>query len=380
MQIPADDPKRKGKWDEAYGSGAIVASGAWGSRILTDAHVVEGARNLRAKVGDTGKAVAAARGRRSNDDDDLALLEIATPDLPPVAFGSMQTVAPGRAIGVLGYPIPDAFEDEHLRAVVSLYTGRIASVRNGTIEIDVPIIPGESGGPVFDGATGRCDRRRRVAVRRRAGDRFRDAGRRDRAVSLRAPAAMIVLVTGPVRSGKSSFALELAREGGRTPVYVATYAAERTDPEMADRIARHRAARGEMRTIETNERTGPALVDALAAARPDEVLVVDSLGTWLAAHVLALEDLAATDPAAAAQELERRAGTLLPALAGLTADAVVVGEEAGWGVVPPAVLGRLFRDQLGRTAAAVAGVADRTFLVVAGYAVDLSAAGRRVSG
>lgn len=191
---------------------------------------------------------------------------------------------------------------------------------------------------------------------------------------------MIVLVTGPVRSGKSSFALELAREGGRTPVYVATYAAERTDPEMADRIVRHRAARGEMRTIETNERTGPALVDALAAARPDEVLVVDSLGTWLAAHVLALEDLAATDPAAAAQELERRAGTLLPALAGLTADAVVVGEEAGWGLVPPAVLGRLFRDQLGRTAAAVAGVADRTFLVVAGYAVDLSAAGRRVSG
>jgi S1-C subfamily serine protease len=55
---------------------------------------------------------------------------------------------------VLGYPIPDAFEDEHLRAVVSLYTGRIASVRNGTMEIDVPIIPGESGGPVFDARSG----------------------------------------------------------------------------------------------------------------------------------------------------------------------------------------------------------------------------------
>src|SRR5665213_4511686 len=56
MQIPADDPKRKGKWDEAYGSGAIVASGAWGSRVLTDAHVVADARDLRARVGDTGKA------------------------------------------------------------------------------------------------------------------------------------------------------------------------------------------------------------------------------------------------------------------------------------------------------------------------------------
>jgi S1-C subfamily serine protease len=154
MEIPADDPKRKGKWDQAYGSGAIVASGAWGSRIITDAHVVADARELRAKTGDAGAAVPLRIVAVSNDDDDLALLEIATPDLRPVALGDMTSVVPGRAVGVLGYPIPDAFEDEHLRAVVSLYTGRIASVRNGTMEIDVPIIPGESGGPVFDASSG----------------------------------------------------------------------------------------------------------------------------------------------------------------------------------------------------------------------------------
>jgi S1-C subfamily serine protease len=154
MQIPADDPKRKGQWDDAYGSGAIVASGPWGSQILTDAHVVADARDLRAKIGDRGKAVPAHVGATSDDDDDLALVDIPTPNLPPVSFGRMDQVAPGRPVGVLGYPIPDAFEDEHLRAVVSLYTGRIASVRNGTIEVDVPVIPGESGGPVFDAATG----------------------------------------------------------------------------------------------------------------------------------------------------------------------------------------------------------------------------------
>ena len=154
MQIPAEGAKRKGKWDEAYGSGAIVASGAWGSRILPDAHVVADARNLRAKVGDAGAALPLRVVAVSDDDDDLALLEIARPNLTPVAFGSMRDVVPGRAVGVLGYPIPDAFEDEHLRAVVSLYTGRIASVRNGTMEIDVAIIPGESGGPVFDASSG----------------------------------------------------------------------------------------------------------------------------------------------------------------------------------------------------------------------------------
>ncbi len=154
MEIPADDPKRRGKWDEAYGSGAVIESGSWGSRILTDAHVVADARNLRAKIGDAGKPVPLRVTAVSNDDDDLALLDIATPNLKPVTLGTMESVVPGRAVGVLGYPIPDAFEDEHLRAVVSLYTGRIASVRNGTMEIDVPIIPGESGGPVFDAGTG----------------------------------------------------------------------------------------------------------------------------------------------------------------------------------------------------------------------------------
>ena len=70
------------------------------------------------------------------------------------ALAGSETLEPGSAIGVLGYPIPDAFSDEHLGTTVSLYTGRIASVRKGAIEIDVPIIPGESGGPVFAIDTG----------------------------------------------------------------------------------------------------------------------------------------------------------------------------------------------------------------------------------
>jgi S1-C subfamily serine protease len=154
MQIPDDDPKRKGRWVDAYGSGAVIASGAWGSRLITAAHVIADARNLRARVGDTGRAVPLRVIAKSNDDDDLAILEIPTPALPAVTLGTMDRVLPGRAVGVLGYPIPDEFEDEHLRAVVSLYTGHVASVRNGAIEIDVPIIPGESGGPVFDAETG----------------------------------------------------------------------------------------------------------------------------------------------------------------------------------------------------------------------------------
>lgn len=180
MRIPSDDPKRKGKWDKAYGSGVVYASGAWGSRILTDAHVVADARDIDAKLGDAGPAYPVRIVATSNDDDDLAILQIAAPNVPAVAFGTNADIVPGRAIGVLGYPIPDAFEEERLRTTVSLYVGRIASVRNGTIEIDVPIIPGESGGPVFDAQSG--------AVVGLAESRFDD----ERAIGFATPIDIIV--------------------------------------------------------------------------------------------------------------------------------------------------------------------------------------------
>lgn len=153
MTIPADDPRRKGKYDEAYGSGIVVASGAWGSRILTDAHVVANARGISARIGDSRKAPAHVVAV-SNDRDDVAIVDTLISHVPTVPLGTSKGVEAGRPIGVMGYPIPDAFEDEHLGTKVSIYAGRVASVRNGSLELDVPIIPGESGGPVFDAATG----------------------------------------------------------------------------------------------------------------------------------------------------------------------------------------------------------------------------------
>ena len=74
----------------------------------------------------------------SNDDDDLALLEIPTPNVAAGNVRDQRGSCPVARSVCSGYPIPDAFEDEQLRTVVSLYAGRIASVRNGTIEVDVP--------------------------------------------------------------------------------------------------------------------------------------------------------------------------------------------------------------------------------------------------
>lgn len=154
MRAPSEDPHMHGKLDDAYGTALVVQSGTWGTRMLTAKHVIDGARDLRARIGDKAK-LERVRVVALDDRDDLALLETdAVKNVPAARLGDSRTVVPGQPIGLLGYPIPDAFADEGLGTTASIYTGHVASIRDpGTIdeaiELDMPIIPGESGAPVF---------------------------------------------------------------------------------------------------------------------------------------------------------------------------------------------------------------------------------------
>src|SRR5579864_1893016 len=86
----------------------------------------------------------------------------------------------------------------------------------------------------------------------------------------------IVVVGGGVRSGKSSFAVELGRRLGERRVFVATATA--SDDEMRARIDRHRRDReGAFATVEAPVH----LADALASLEGCDVVVVDCLTMWL---------------------------------------------------------------------------------------------------
>jgi serine protease Do len=152
MRVPSDDPKKKGRFDDAYGSGIIVASGAHGSQILTVEHVIDGASHLHVTLDD--KRTVPAHVVAADTRSDLALVAIVTPNRPVANLGTSENLAPGTAIGVAGYPIPDAFEDEKLGTETSVFSGRVSSHRNDALELDLPVIPGESGGPVFDARSG----------------------------------------------------------------------------------------------------------------------------------------------------------------------------------------------------------------------------------
>jgi adenosyl cobinamide kinase/adenosyl cobinamide phosphate guanylyltransferase len=166
---------------------------------------------------------------------------------------------------------------------------------------------------------------------------------------------MITLVLGGTRSGKSEVAERLAGQLGGAVTYVATGTA--TDPDMAARIARHRARRpAGWSTVEVeadSAATLPAVLSGLAGA-----VLVDSLGTWLAAS----PDLAPDGPA------------LCAALAGRAGSTVLVSEEVGLGVHAPTALGRRFADALGTLNREVADAADRVLLVVAGRVLPLDRA------
>ena len=177
----------------------------------------------------------------------------------------------------------------------------------------------------------------------------------------------LVVLTGAVRSGKSSLAERLAAD--RCREVVVAVAGWDGDDEMSHRIEAHRTSRpGTWSTV-------TAAVDPgwLAAVPSGAVLLLDCLGT-LVSHACyeAIGDAGQAPPGADVQ-IASRLDTLLTALLSRTGDTIVVTNETGWGVVPAWPSARVFRDELGRANRRLIDAADAAYLVVDGRCLDLTA-------
>lgn len=152
MRVPPEH--KKDRYDDAYATGFVVASGNWGSDILTVQHAIDGAWDLHITIGNRLRAPAHVVA--SNEDLDLALLRTPRRRLPSISLGSSTHLQGdvGREVGLLGYPVPDEFNDEGLGLATSLNTGRLSSIRKDALEVTLSIVPGESGAPVFIATTG----------------------------------------------------------------------------------------------------------------------------------------------------------------------------------------------------------------------------------
>ena len=165
----------------------------------------------------------------------------------------------------------------------------------------------------------------------------------------------LTFVLGGARSGKTSYALrEALQRPAKRRLMIAT--AQALDEEMAARIARHQAERGEdWTTVEAPL----ALPQAVRDLRAGDVAVIDCLTLWLSNLMMADMEIA---PATA---------ELVEALAASPAETFVISNEVGQGIVPDNPLARRFRDEAGWMHQALAAAADRAVMVVAGLPVVL---------
>ncbi|TDC25545.1 cobalamin biosynthesis protein [Micromonospora sp. 15K316] len=174
-----------------------------------------------------------------------------------------------------------------------------------------------------------------------------------------------VLVLGGIRSGKSEFAESLV---GDAPVvrYVATAPeGDPQDTEWAGRLAAHRARRPGSWTTEETASDPRRLAEVLAAAEPNETLLVDDLGGWVAVLL---------DPAHQPADDTGTIAELAEAIRHCTARVVLVSPEVGLSLVPTTPVGRAFTDALGTTNRAAADACDAVVLVIAGQATWLKGA------
>lgn len=167
------------------------------------------------------------------------------------------------------------------------------------------------------------------------------------------------LVLGGCRSGKSSYALELAEAAaGGTNIFAATCVP--ADEEMQARVFRHQQERDrKWTTVEAPIALAGAIREHAAAS---DVVVVDCLTLWVS-NLMARHEKD--------EQVMEQVKDLAEALNAASCPVFVVSNEVGSGIVPENRMARRFRDLAGFANQHVAAWADRVTLMVAGIPMQI---------
>jgi S1-C subfamily serine protease len=122
------------------GTGFMAA----GRLILTAEHVVANSRRIVVKFPNYPVVDAELLG--ADSDNDVAVLSI--PELPvrPLPLGDISQVREGQRVIVVGFPRVDVLGAE----TATVTEGIVSTIRPGLIQMQAPVSPGSSGGPVLN--------------------------------------------------------------------------------------------------------------------------------------------------------------------------------------------------------------------------------------
>lgn len=163
----------------------------------------------------------------------------------------------------------------------------------------------------------------------------------------------ITFILGGARSGKSRFAMELAKRAGGRVAFIATCVA--ADKEMQKRIVLHQKSRpAKWPTFEEGDDIASLLrkIDGKF-----ETVIIDCL-TLLIANLLHKK--------LSERIIKTRINQMIKILLGTNMRAIIVSNEVGLGLVPTNKLARDFRDLAGRINQSVASKAKEVFFLVSG--------------
>jgi serine protease Do len=144
--IPTPDQGPQGRQApvRGAGSGFIVNSDGY---ILTNTHVVANAEEVTVRLTDRREFPAKVIG--ADERTDVAVIKINGTNLPIVKLGDPSRIKPGQWVLAIGSPF--GFENSATAGIISA-TARAVPGENYVpfIQTDVPVNPGNSGGPLFN--------------------------------------------------------------------------------------------------------------------------------------------------------------------------------------------------------------------------------------
>jgi len=164
----------------------------------------------------------------------------------------------------------------------------------------------------------------------------------------------LVVVTGGIKSGKSSWALQLGTELGARRAFVATALA--MDEEIKKKIKRHRKERGSRWTTFEEARDPAGLLSQMQGQY--DVVLVDCLTMWIS-NLLTVFHLQKT-------AVQRATTELMRCLRRVRQPTILVTNEVSMGILPADSMARTYLDLLSTANKAAAAMASSVFFMVAG--------------
>lgn len=178
----------------------------------------------------------------------------------------------------------------------------------------------------------------------------------------------LILIIGGARSGKSTYAQQLAQKSSNKVAFIAT--AQALDEDMANRIDNHKKTRpSDWITIEASIGVSQKYRDL---GLEMDVVIVDCLTLLVSNFMMKEMDNAQIDMANLEFQLKQEINELISTARGGDTTWIVVTNEVGLGIVPGDSLSRNYRDILGRVNQWVASVADEVIYMVAGIPIPIT--------